>query len=107
MRSLHLASISVALLSYACRERAVMPAMPTDDEAQALASAYTGSPISLPGIVEAENFDRGGEGVAYHDTTAGNALGEYRSTRVDIGTTGDVGGGYSVGWTDKGEWLGY
>src|SRR3954462_5123794 len=31
---------------------------------------YSGSPIPIPGTVEAENFDNGGEGSAYHDSTA-------------------------------------
>ena len=31
---------------------------------------YTGSPVALPGTIEAENFDKGGSGVAYNDTTS-------------------------------------
>ena len=34
--------------------------------------AYTGQLVALPGRVEAENFDNGGEGVAYHDVTSAN-----------------------------------
>jgi hypothetical protein len=34
---------------------------------------FGGTPIPLPGTFEAENFDNGGEGVAYHDNVAGNA----------------------------------
>ena len=63
--------------------------------------------IQLPGTVQAENYDNGGEGVAYHDTTSGNAGGEYRSNDVDIQTTTDSGGGYNAGWTAAGEWLEY
>ena len=33
---------------------------------------YLGTPVTLPGTVEAENFDNGGSGVAYSDTTAAN-----------------------------------
>ncbi|HEX4346663.1 MAG TPA: carbohydrate-binding protein, partial [Vicinamibacterales bacterium] len=68
-------------------------------------SPFLGSPVTLPGTVEAENFDNGGEGVAYHDTTPGNAGGQYRSTDVDIEASS--GGGYDVGWTAAGEWLNY
>jgi Carbohydrate binding module (family 6)/PLD-like domain len=71
---------------------------------------YTGTPVALPGIVQAENFDNGGEGVAYHDTTSGNSGGAtYRSpTDVDIGPTPDTGNaGYYVGWARVGEWLKY
>ncbi|MDO8586544.1 MAG: DUF5010 C-terminal domain-containing protein [Armatimonadota bacterium] len=63
--------------------------------------------IALPGTVQAENFDEGGEGIAYHDLSAGNLGGAYRTTDVDIETTGDTGGGYNVGWIDTGEWLEY
>ena len=42
-------------------------------------SPYTGSPISIPGTIEAENFDKGGEGVAYHDAEAANQGGQYRT----------------------------
>src|SRR5579864_4989375 len=66
---------------------------------------YTGSPVSLPGLVEAENFDNGGEGVAYHDIEPQNLGGAYRLTEgVDIQPTA---GGYNVGWIGAGEWLNY
>ena len=65
---------------------------------------FGGTPIPLPGRVQAENFDNGGEGVAYHDESAGNNGGAYRSTDVDIETTA---GGYDVGWVASGEWLNY
>jgi phosphatidylserine/phosphatidylglycerophosphate/cardiolipin synthase-like enzyme len=68
---------------------------------------YTGSPVPLPGTIQAENFDNGGSGIAYNDTTSGNAGGVYRSTDVDIQATSDTGGGYNVGWTAPGEWLNY
>jgi endonuclease/exonuclease/phosphatase family metal-dependent hydrolase len=66
---------------------------------------YSGTAVSLPGKIEAENFDTGGEGVAYHDTTSGNSGGQYRSTDVDIEASSD--GGYDIGWTAPGEWLNY
>ncbi|HJR58568.1 MAG TPA: carbohydrate-binding protein [Vicinamibacterales bacterium] len=70
--------------------------------------AYGGTPAPLPGIVQAENFDVGSQGVAYVDASAGNAGGVYRSTDVDIGPTSDPSsGGYYVGWTRVGEWLKY
>ena len=59
----------------------------------------------MPGRIEAENFDNGGEGVAYHDTTPGNSGGAYRNTDVDLEVSSD--GGYDVGWTAAGEWLNY
>ena len=70
---------------------------------------YTGTPAAVPGTIEAENFDRGGEGVAYHDVVAGNAGGQYRaSEEVDIVTSSDsAGGGYVVNNFQTGEWLAY
>ena len=59
-------------------------------------------------VVQAEAFDTGGEGVAYHDTTSANLGGAYRATEgVDIQGTSDSGGGYNVGWTAAGEWMQY
>jgi hypothetical protein len=70
--------------------------------------AFGGTPVSLPGIVQAENFDNGGEGLAYHDTTAGNNGGVYRNTDVDLSPTDDPSsGGYCVAWGREGEWLKY
>ena len=64
--------------------------------------------ISLPGTLEAENFDKGGEGIAYHDSDAEDHGGtNYRSgadAGVDI-VTGN--GGYALGWTAGGEWIEY
>ena len=69
---------------------------------------YLGSPFVLPARIEAEDFDIGGEGVAYHDSYAGNNGGQYRlEEHVDIETCYDVGGGYNAGWITQGEWLEY
>jgi hypothetical protein len=72
--------------------------------------AYGGTPAAIPGLFQAENFDVGGEGVAYHDTTAGNAYAAdgYRTTEsVDIEKWDDVNNGFNVGKTRVGEWLTY
>ena len=58
--------------------------------------------------VEAEDFDLGGQGVAYNDTDAGsNGTSSYRDTDVDLQDATDVGGGFNVGWIASGEWLEY
>ena len=62
---------------------------------------------ALPGRIEAENYDTGGESVAYYNTTVGNPGGAYRSDDVGIETTTDTGGGYDVGYINNGEWLEY
>src|SRR5262245_1940603 len=67
---------------------------------------YLGVAAAIPGVVQAENFDEGGEGVAYHDDGAGNAGGAYRQTDVDIAANANN-TGYVVGWVSAGEWLKY
>jgi hypothetical protein len=70
--------------------------------------AWGGTPAPLPGVLQAENFDTGGEGVSYHDTSPGNSGGAYRSTDVDIATTQDpLSSGFYLGWTRVGEWVNY
>lgn len=74
---------------------------------ESLQAPYGGSPWTIPGLIEAENYDAGGAGVAYSDTTPGNAGGYYRNDNVDIWVSTDVGGGYMVGTTNTSEWLEY
>src|SRR4051812_36934071 len=74
----------------------------------AVPSAYAmAAAASLPGTIQAEDFDDGANGVAYRDNSAGNAGGQYRTSDVDIEVTSDMSGGYDVGWTAAGEWLNY
>ena len=69
---------------------------------------FYGSHSVIPGKIEAENFDTGGEGIAYHDTTAGNLGNQYRILEdVDIEYCSDTGGGYNAGWMANNEWLEY
>jgi N-acetylneuraminic acid mutarotase len=72
-------------------------------------SPFSGSPIALPGTVQAENYDWGGEGVAYHETTSANLGGStYRGpTSVDLQTNSDAGATPLVGYIQGGEWLEY
>jgi hypothetical protein len=69
-------------------------------------SPYRGSAFSVPGLIEAEDFDNGGEGVAYHDLTAGNQGGQYR-TGVDVDIITPAPGVYVVNNFQNGEWLSY
>jgi hypothetical protein len=70
-------------------------------------SPYGGTVRNIPGTIEAEHYDLGGEGVAYHDLTAGNSGSAFRTDDVDIEATTDAGTGYNVGWIQAGEWLEY
>jgi subtilisin family serine protease len=67
--------------------------------------SYPGPAAPLPGVIEAENFDTGGAGVGYADTTPGNSGGAYRNSDVDVEPSQD--GGHNVGWMMAGEWLKY
>ncbi len=64
------------------------------------------TPPRLPGTFLAADYDMGGEGVAYHDTTVGNTGGFYRTDDVDIERSPTIGGPV-VAYTRPGEWLDY
>jgi N-acetylneuraminic acid mutarotase len=69
---------------------------------------FHGHPFNIAtDTIEAEDFDNGGEGVAYHDTTPQNILGKYRNTGVDIGAVSNASNGFAVGYSAPGEWLNY
>ena len=66
---------------------------------------YSGSFCNLPGTVEAEDFDFGGEGIGYHETTVDNIPGAYRPNEgVDIEARP---GGFQVTNAEPGEWMDY
>jgi len=59
-------------------------------------------------LLEAENFDNGGQDVAYSDTESENRSNAYRlEDGVDIQETTDNKGGFNISWTADGEWLNY
>ena len=67
---------------------------------------FLGEPLAIPGVIEAEYFDLGGEGIAYHDVDALNLAGAFRPDEgVDIYDR--LGEGYHVGNMLPGEWLEY
>ena len=61
----------------------------------------------MPGTVQAENYDTGGQGVAYNVTSVNGSGNSYRSDGVDLEATTDTGGGYDLGWTAAGQWFKY
>ncbi|HEX7774675.1 MAG TPA: Ig-like domain-containing protein, partial [Pyrinomonadaceae bacterium] len=71
-----------------------------------LNTPYGGTAAAQPGTIQAENFDNGGEGVAYHDTTATNEGGAYRTEAVDLCSCGNADGA-ALGWAQAGEWTRY
>ena len=68
---------------------------------------YGGRPAAIPGTVQAENYDTGGQGVAYDVTSTNGTGNSYRSDGVDLEVTTDTGGGYNLGWTATGQWFKY
>jgi hypothetical protein len=83
-----------------------LPALPS------AASPFGGTARTIPGVVQAEDFDEGGEGLAYHDTTyqdggAQASLPRYRSESVDVDDCVDIDGGFNIGGIVAGEWLSY
>lgn len=75
----------------------------------ATSTPYTTS-MPIPGKIEAEFYDLGGQGNAYNDltnTNLGNATSFRSGTSVDIENCIDGGVGYDIGYTAAGEWLNY
>ena len=69
---------------------------------------FKGKTHSIPGLIEAEHWDTGKSGSAYHDIDEQNRGENYREkTQVDIEKRPDASNGHGVGWTKKGEWLVY
>lgn len=85
--------------------RAATAARVASPPGQASQAPFPGSPFSLPGVIQAEDFDEGGEGISYSDGDSANAGRQYRDTRVDIGACRE--GGFEVGWVYAEEWLEY
>lgn len=76
----------------------------SSSQASAELSPYQGV-IELPGKLEAENYDLGGQGVAYNDVnTEDVTAGLYRDDNAGVDTSA---GAYFYGWTQSGEWVKY
>ena len=75
----------------------------------AMEAPHGGKAWAVPGTIEMEDYDAGGEEIGFHDNDGTNSGGaSYRpSDGVDIEDCTDLGGGYSVGWTAAGQWLRY
>jgi beta-glucanase (GH16 family) len=68
---------------------------------------FGGTPAPIPGTVQAENYDTGGQGVAYNATSTNGTGNSYRSDGIDLEATTDTGGGFDLGWTAAGQWFKY
>jgi hypothetical protein len=70
---------------------------------------YKGIAHQIPGRIEAEEYDLGGEGLAYHEANTNGNEGKatLRNDEVDIEATQDSDGAYNIAYILKGEWLEY
>lgn len=72
---------------------------------------YGGVAATIPGTIQFENYDEGGNSFAYYDDSPGTSVSpapNFRSTEdVDIEVCTDTDGGYNLGWSTTGEWLEY
>lgn len=60
----------------------------------------------IPGVIQAEDYDNGGQGIAYNDTTADNIGGKGRVNEgVDLENASD--GSLNIGYVTAGEWIEY
>lgn len=83
---------------------AMLPANPKS----AKTTPFSGKPATIPGLIEAEHWDKGEAGVAYADADEKNLGENYRElTQVDIEKRSDASNGHGVGWTRADEWLIY
>jgi hypothetical protein len=67
-------------------------------------------PISsheIPGRLEFENYDTGGQYISWNELTPENEGNAYRDDEVDIQVTQDTEGDFNVGWILDGEYLEY
>ncbi len=74
---------------------------------------YKGTVATVPGKIEAENYDEGGHNKAFYDNDRENQGKAYREDEVDVvdisdSKCGDVAcTGYAIGYTQADEWVEY
>ena len=69
-------------------------------------NAYGGTAWPIPGTVQVEDFDNGGQNIAYYDSSPENLGGAYRLTEsIDLQISTEAGA--NIGWTEPGEWTKY
>lgn len=70
---------------------------------------FNGTAWPIPGTIQFEDYDVGGNGAAYLDNATGNTGGaSFRTDEdVDIENCTDAGGGYNIGYATAGEWMEY
>ncbi|BDI28202.1 hypothetical protein CCAX7_002530 [Capsulimonas corticalis] len=69
-------------------------------------AAYHG-PHNIPGSMEAEDYDTGGQGVGYNQTNAGGQTGYRTDNNGAIEANTADNNGYDIGWAGSGQWAKY
>ncbi len=65
-------------------------------------------PHTIPGKLQAEDYNDNDQGIGYNDSEPENRGGQYRINQgVDIETCTDTGGGFNIGYITDGEWMKY
>jgi hypothetical protein len=62
---------------------------------------------AVPGTVMAENYDTGGQGVAYNVTSTNGTANTYRSQGIDLEPATAPATGNDLGWSAAGQWFRY
>ncbi len=67
---------------------------------------YGGTARLIPGTIQVEDYDNGGQNIAYYDVSPGNTGEAYRPAEsVDLQNSTE--GVANIGWTDPSEWTKY
>jgi hypothetical protein len=70
-------------------------------------ASFGSVPFNIPGKIEAEDFDLGGEGIAFSVQTNNGVGSSYRTESNIVGTEVQLNGIVNIGFTGKDEWLEY
>ena len=68
---------------------------------------FKGAVTSIPGTLQAANYDVGGQAIGYDVLSINGTDGNYRADGMDLEVTADTGGGDDLGWTSSGQWFRY
>lgn len=100
-------SVTITMESGATNKDCIVTLVGVGEQIVIPREPYDGKVVTLPGKVEAENYDVPGKGKGnstYRDSDSENKGGAYREEGVDIEEGGD---NYAIGYTAAGEWLEY
>ncbi len=80
----------------------------TRTTAACMTGPFLGVNHQIPGKIEGEHYDLGGEGMAYHDNGTKQGDQSFRpGDNVDVVAKASASNGRSVGYSNNGEWLAY